>query len=372
MKKLVIFTQNLEFGGIQKVVSKLSNYLTSYYEVSIILAENNKKIKQSLFSTISIYQIPTLKIDVNQKDIGHWLIEYRTKELDKILKEIKPDILFSFAEYNNIIALKTLYKCKKIISLRAVFESMKAKKIHFLTFNEYKVLMQRYYPLASHMVTVSNYIKNEIQEIVPQLRTTTIYNGIEKDETNYICDVFPPKEEYILNIGRLHSQKGQVDLIKAFNMIKNKIPHKLLIIGDGDERPILENLIVQLKLENRVFLMKGLIKPYIFMKSCDLFIFPSYYEGFPNTVIEAMRCKSAIISYKFEGYEEIFYRDDNLCDIGDIKELSSKILYYLVNLDERTVLKKESYLRSKNFTLENTLKKYKAVIEEVEKGLTNI
>jgi len=365
MKKIVIFTQNLSFGGIQKVVSKLVTYLTKYYHISIILGESDKGIEQYISKNIDIQCIKTISIDINEKGIGDWLMNYRVNKLDNLLEIIQPNLLFSFGEYNNIIALKTKYKCKKIISLRAVFESMKAKKIHLINYLEYEKLMKKYYPLADNIITVSNYIAKEVTEMISNVQISTIYNGIGKDEVDTPCELIPPRYKYILNIGRLHPQKGQIDLLEAFSLIKDKLAHNLLIIGEGDNRAILEKRIEELSLKSRVFLLGEIANPYVFIKQCELFIFPSYYEGFPNTLIEAMACRVPIISYKFQGYDEILDEDNNLCKIGDIRALSEKIYYFLNSPIEKENLSKKLYNKSKSFVLKETLKQYHDEIKKV-------
>lgn len=364
MKEIVIFTQNLDIGGVQKSVSTLANFLSLQYEVIIILGEDNKNISYKLNDNIkSIKCIKYIKININEIGIAKKLMDYRVKELDILLNNISPDLLFSFGEYNNIIALKTSYKCKKLISIRAVFESMKAKKIHLLTYLEYEELMIKYYPLADSIISVSNYIEKELKDLIPNIKTKVISNGININNLNTTCIKNPPIEKYILNIGRVHPQKGQLDLIKAFARISTKIEHNLIIIGDGDYKVILQNEIDKLNMNKRVHLLGSIQTPYIFMKQCDLFIFPSYYEGFPNVLIEAMALKSPIISYKFQGYDEILNEDNNLCNIGDIKELAEKILFFINNDKDKNNLSKKMYNKSKQFILENTLKKY---LEEVK------
>jgi len=364
MKKIAIFTQNLDIGGVQKSVTTVANFLSSKYEIIIILGEDNKNISYRLNDNIkSIQCIKYIKIDINEIGIAKKLMNYRVKELELLLNNINPDLLFSFGEYNNIIALKTSYKCKKLISIRAVFESMKAKKIHLLTYLEYEELMIKYYPLADSIISVSNYIEKELKDLIPNIKTKVISNGININNLNTTCIKNPPIEKYILNIGRLHPQKGQLDLIKAFARISTKIEHNLIIIGDGDYKVILQNEIDKLKMNKRIHLLGSIQTPYVFMKQCDLFIFPSYYEGFPNVLIEAMACNTAVISYKFQGYDEILEENNNLCEIGDVNELAKKILFFINNVKDKNNLSRKMYSKSKQFILKDTLKNY---LKEVE------
>jgi hypothetical protein len=132
VQKIAIFTQNLDIGGVQKWVSAISNFLSKFYKVYIILAEDNKPIKYKLNSKITILKIKTKKIDVSKKYAGEQIFKYRVKELEKILKNIDPKVVLSFEDYNNIILLSTKVKVKKIVSVRVSFDMYKNKRVHLL------------------------------------------------------------------------------------------------------------------------------------------------------------------------------------------------------------------------------------------------
>lgn len=354
MKKIAIFTQNLSIGGVQKSVSSLANYLKEYFDIYIILAENNKEIKYNLQNT-PIKEIQTKKIDIKKQGIGEEIFNYRIVELEKILHTIKPDILLSYEDYNNLIALSTSYECKKIISCRVnIDDSYHNKLIHLLDENFYFKKMKKLYPLANTIITVSQSIQNELINKFKLKNTKTIYNGISLPNRNS-QDI--PYKNFILNIGRLHNQKGQLDLIDAFNLIKNDISQNLVLVGDGPLKTQLYKKIKEYKLGKRVFLT-GFDKPYKYILKCDLFIFPSYYEGFSNTVLEVMSSKKNIISYNYKGSEEILYKK-NLVPLGDTKALSLKILYYIKNQEKNTMMENLLFEKVKQFSLSRTLENYK-------------
>ena len=114
MKKIVLFTQNLDIGGVQKSVSTLANFLTKFYKVYIVLAEDNKKIRYRLDFGVEVLMIKTKKFDLQKKFIALKIFNYRVKEFDKILKIIKPSLVFSYEDYNNLIVQKSV---KPVFSL---------------------------------------------------------------------------------------------------------------------------------------------------------------------------------------------------------------------------------------------------------------
>jgi len=349
MKKIVLFTQNLDIGGVQKSVSTLANFLTKFYRVFIVLSEDNKEIRYKLHSSIEVRMIKTKKFDLAKKTTALKIFNYRVKELDKILNIIKPSLVFSYEDYNNFISLKTKYKTQKIVSVRVSIDNYRNKRIHLFDESYYLKNCKKYYKNEKVLV-----VSKAIQKHIPHAKV--IYNGIRN-----LKALDNPFQNYILNVGRLHEQKGQVDLIQAFNCIKDKTEHNLIIVGDGKLREKLELLIAQLKLQKRVLLV-GFDNPYKYYKNASFFVFPSYYEGFPNALIEAMKSNLAVLSYDFPGSEEILQKR---IELGNIQELAHHMLYLLENEKEREkiVLNNEQFISS--LTLSKTLKNYKFQIDKM-------
>lgn len=357
MKTIAIFTQNLDIGGVQKSVFLLSSFLKNEYDIKIILNEDNKNINYEI-KDIDIFKIKTKEINIQEEGIGEKLFNYRVRELTNILDKIKPDILISYEDYNNLIALESSYFCKKIVSCRVnIMDSYENKNVHLLNSDFYYKNIKKLYPLANKIITVSHSIKKELSDIFHINNSITIHNGISRIKTFSTCNY----SNFILNIGRLHKQKGQMDLIYAFDKIKNEIEQNLVIVGDGQLYTRLQKEIKLRKLEQRVFLV-GFDEPYKYIKNCSLFVFPSYYEGFSNTILEVMSCKKNIISYDYQGSEEILF-SENLIPVGDIEKLSFKMIKYLKNKKLNDSLGFTLFEQSKKFTLENTLSKYKKEVE---------
>ena len=345
MKHIVLFAQNLDIGGVQKSVVNLANFLVKFYKVSIILAESNKKIAYKLNKKIKIITIKTKKIDVTRKYIGLKLFKYRIKELDKILKKIKPTIVLSFEDYNNFILFNTKYKTVKVGSVRISSDFYIGKKIHLLDEDFYRTNRKLYKKFKT--IVVSKAIAKDLPN------SKLIYNGIESKK-----DLKNLYENYILNVARLHLQKGQKDLINAFKLISQKIDEDLIIVGDGVLKQELDLLIKELKLEDRVKLV-GFDNPYRYFKNAKLFVFPSYYEGFANALLEAMKKNIPIIAYNFKGSEEIL---EKRVSLGNVESLANEIYKALKNEKYKKELLEQNRV-VKEFSLHKTLREYKKVLD---------
>ena len=92
-------------------------------------------------------------------------------------------------------------------------------------------------------------------------------------------------------MGRLTRPKGQWHLIRALSYVKKEIEDvKLLILGQGELKGYLKELVDKLDLRNNVEFLGYQRNPFKYIASSDLFVFSSLYEGFGNVLVEAMAC----------------------------------------------------------------------------------
>ena len=190
--------------------------------------------------------------------------------------------------------------------------------------------------IAKKVITVSQYNKNYlIQKYkIPPNKIEVIHCGID-------TDFFKPgknenKENIILTVARLHPVKGLEYAIKACALLKQKgYKFKYLIVGEGSERPKLENLIRNLKLENNVFLEGARTKEEVikYYQKAKIFILPSITEGLPVSLMEAMACELPVIATKVCGVPELVEDGINgyLTPPKDVQQLAQKMEILLNN-----------------------------------------
>lgn len=383
MTGVALITQNLGFGGVQRVVANLANYLVKHCRVSIILFED-KPPEFDLDAGIRIIALPGKRLDphiVSGEDRelkvkeGEALYQYRVSLLRRVSGELDAEIFISFEDYNNMIAIDALRggldNRKLIVSSRVSIEHQyKAVLVHFLDFDFYKEGIRRLYKKADVVVSVSEGIKKELEKL--GVASRVIRNGVDSAEVNRLAEEEVEFANYIVCSGRLNKrQKGQDDLIRAFAKISGSIRERLIIIGDGPDRSCLENLIADLELKDRIQIIGFTKNPYKYIKNAEMFVFPSYYEGFPNMLIEAMACGCACISYDFEPSGAEISGDGSYMKIvkrGDIAGLASAIEDFCNDDNKIAYYKERALERAEDFNMTVTLNKWHSLIDQIVCG----
>lgn len=156
-------------------------------------------------------------------------------------------------------------------------------------------------------MTVSDILKNKLKQQWPDLGTKmyTIYdiinpNTIRSLAQKEITETFPHTSLSLLTVGRLVKPKGYDLLLQAASILKNRnIQFTWYIIGEGPEKTFIEHEIQINDLKNYVFLLGLKENPFPYMKTCDIYVQTSKFEGFGMTIAEAKILNKPIISTNY-------------------------------------------------------------------------
>jgi len=275
LKKVMFYINNICHGGAERVIVNIANYLSEEYE-TVFVTSTKEPDEYILSDKVKRYVLEKTFVKRNrlQKNI------YRIKNLRKICKNEKPDILISFMaepNFRSIIASLGL-KTKCLVSVRndpAVEYGGRSGK-----------LVAKYLlPLADgcvfQTVDAKNYFGKRMSE-----KSRVIYNAVKED-------FFETKHKYIskkvVTFGRLQTQKNQLLLINSFSKVLEKHPDaKLEIYGIGNLEELLQNRIQELGLEDSISLMGITDKVAEILSESAVFVLSSDYEGMPNALMEAL------------------------------------------------------------------------------------
>ena len=161
----------------------------------------------------------------------------------------------------------------------------------------------------------------------------------------------------ILAAGRLTRQKDHETLLRAFALLRQSTPARLLILGEGEERNNLEALIDRLGIRPDVQLQGFVLNPFAHMARARLFVLSSQWEGFGNVLVEAMACGAPVVSTDCpSGPAEILQSGlfGRLAAVGDPRSLADAMLQTLRSPLAPAILRK----RALEFTSDRAVQGY--------------
>lgn len=173
--------------------------------------------------------------------------------------------------------------------------------------------------------------------------------------------VIPEDIPVLLSVGELIKRKNYKTVLKALSQIKDK-NFIYLICGRGVLMEYLHNLTKQLGLESKVKFL-GFRKDIAeICKTADLFIFPSYQEGLPVALMEAMACELPVIASNVRGNRDLIAKE-NLFEPEDIAALTNLIKKQLELINQHK-LRKVTYKNLEQYSLQNVMKQMADIYEE--------
>ena len=289
----------------------------------------------------------------------------------------KPNIVFSAGDHLNLVSiiscLISFSKCKLSLSSRvspydtyknkskSVFNSFfKSRLLYFL----FKYLNWR----ADLLSCVSKDMVKQYKKIFKIHKHICIYNIISNSRisrsvsrNNERSDTYGKKKISIIAAGKLAPWKGFHDLICSFALVKKKYSVNLTILGDGEEKTNLKNLVNKLGLNTCVRMPGYVENPLEYFARSNIFVLSSYIEGMPNVLIEAISCGCTPVASRCKtGPEEIIKNGVNgyLYPVGNIKKLSNQIVAAINKPIKKNILKKSVKL----FNEEVIINKYKKLL----------
>lgn len=213
-------------------------------------------------------------------------------------------------------------------------------------------------------------ITNEIK-VIPNFIDFNRFSLKPKD--HFKKAIAPNNERILIHTSNFRKVKRTGDVIRTFQKIQQKIPSKLLMVGDGPERAYNELLSRELGICEHVrFLGKQDAIEEILSVS-DLFLMPSESESFGLAALEAMACKVPAITSNAGGLPEL--NIDGFCgfmsNVGDVEDMAAKGIQILENDEVLQRFKENAFIRAQDFDLKKILpiyiEYYNQVIEEAHK-----
>ena len=367
--KVLILSITLEGGGSERRTVYLLKYINrNIFEPILCLKEKRGEYLKDIPQSTKLCTIKS-----------HYKLLTLLKMYKVILKE-KPDIIFGF----NVWGMNTI----ALMALKLIFHKRKVKLIigvgtnpsYFKPLRIIRFTCSFADLIAANSYGIRNYLISSWK--IPKEKIRVIHNGVDIknidklsfEKINHIWI----KNNYnvIVSVGRLSEPKGYPYLIEALTIVNKKIPVYLIIIGQGEEEEKLKKLAKKIEIENKVDFIGFKQNPYKYIAKADLFVLSSLWEGFPNVLLEAMACRTPVVSTDAPyGPSEIIEDGLNgyLVPVADSTRLAEKILYVFDNLDKQeNVIREAREKIEKKFSVNKMIKNYEKLFYSIYEDNTHL
>lgn len=356
-KNVLIFNHGFKNGFIEASNQYSRLFDTNKYNVTVAYldGEPNEEIRKKhlaeniIFLNTPLYEKRGLKLHTIKKMLAlHRLHKFHIV----ICHRYKPTYIMLWVA-----------KFCRIPNLFCVMHEMKTFK-HFSRKLTLKLLAQKNIVVAGVSNAVRDDLKNSLARTY-QDQVITLYNAIDVSatETQLLNQVEAREQLKLSNndfvfgiLSRLVAAKDHKTLIEAFAIIKPQCPNaKLVIIGEGELKPILENQIALLGLMHDIVITGFLPKAFTLLKALDVFVLSSIKEAFGRVLLEAMVAKCPIIATKTDGIPEVLGDVGILVEKQNPQELANAMLkFYQMSAHERAKQSDVGYQRTVcNFSVDH-------------------
>jgi N-acetyl-alpha-D-glucosaminyl L-malate synthase BshA len=220
---------------------------------------------------------------------------------------------------------------------------------------------------SSFITAVSENLKQEtLQFFKIESEIRVIHNFVDtkrfqhSDKAHFKKMLAPQDERILTHVSNFRKVKRVEDVIRVFEKVNQKIPSKLLMIGDGPERQNAEELCRELNICNEVRFLGKQEQVDEILSITDLFILPSGYESFGLAALEAMACGVPVISTNTGGLPEINESGITgyLSNVGDIEDMAQNSIKIISNEAILNSFKNNALLQAKKFQRESIVPQY--------------
>jgi len=318
MPPIVFLLPSLAHGGAQKVFLEIAHYLAGKgFNVILVSLDREGELLNRIQSNLEVVYLDKGLKGRRIKRIVQWF------RLHRFVAKRRVTNVVSTLTGMNIFTLSCFLFAKKVnITIREA-NSLENNPSLLI-----KSLMWLLYPRANKVIFTSEYVKMQLLQWrrMERIQVEVLPNPIDIEKIRVQAgkplqnDGGRVSGKYrVIAVGRLVKQKGFDVLIDALAIARKTEDIKLVIVGEGPERTYLEEKIKRLQLVDDVMLVGYKANPYPYISSSDLFVLSSRWEGYVNTVIEAMALGVDIVATD--------------CKSGPGKLLQEKLNYHLVPVE---------------------------------------
>ncbi len=227
------------------------------------------------------------------------------------------------------------------------------------------------------VTTVSNSLKEDTLRLFNiKKNIEVIYNFIDfekqvtwKAEDCMRDTLASPNEKILAHVSNLRPVKRVLDVIRIFHKVQQKIPSKLVLVGDGPDKEKADLLAKELGINDKVLFLGKSDEIRKILCLTDLFLLPSETESFGLAALEAMAGHTPVISSNTGGLPEVNIHGVTgfLSNVGDVEDMAKNAIYLLSDEARLEKFKQQAFDSAHQFSIENILPKYENMYKRVIK-----
>ena len=370
MKKILFLIPNLKHGGAEKVLVNLANNLDrSKYDVTVQTLFDVGVNKESLLPHVRYKTVFKKEFRGNNRFFQLFSPKYLW---DRFVKE-RYDIAVSYLEgpTSRILSGCDDPHTKRIAWLHIELNTPKLAALGFRNVGE----AQKAYRSFDEVVAVSRNVRDcFLQNLQIQRPIRVLYNTNETEQilqrsSEPLDDPrFPVVGPTVCSVAKLMPTKGFDRLLQVHKRLLDEgHPHKVCILGIGEDQKMLEREIARLGVQDSFLLLGFQKNPYKFVSRCDLYVCSSRREGFSTAVTEALVVGTPVVSTDCSGAKELLGEND---EYGIVVENSTEGIYEGMKrmLSEPALLahyKEKAKERGSFFSRTETVKAVEAMLDSL-------
>jgi glycosyltransferase involved in cell wall biosynthesis len=311
--------------------------------------------------------------DVAVHSLGGVRLWQAVVPLAKLLRQVRPDVLFSTSGGTNVVAVlaRRLSGCRPRLVLSERNAQVRARRSWKDPVMRW--LKGRTYARADVVTAVSEGVARELTDElgVPPERVKVVYNPVvtpgllAQAQEPLDHPWFAGDAPVVLACGRLVPQKDYPTLLRAFRAVRDAGAARLVILGEGPEEGTLREMVADLGLEPDVWFAGFDVNPFRYMARCSCFVLSSRHEGLPGALIQAMACGAAVVSTDCpHGPAEVVTDgvDGFLVPVGDAAALAARVSAVLADPALGDDLRARATEKVAHFAMEDSLALYAATL----------
>lgn len=289
----------------------------------------------------------------------------------RYLRRERPRVLLAAGHRFNIAALWAARLAPSVPVYLSVHNNISAEAGSGRRLQRRLQVVARNYPRACGIVTVSRGVARDLIDNcgIDAGLVRTIYNPVISERFRSMAAAAPPAHDWfnesvpiIVAVGRLTRQKAFDHLLHCFAALRQRRPCRLIILGEGPDRPQLEQLVAQLGLTEQVWMPGFVANPYPFMRIASLLVLSSIFEGLALVLVEAMALGTPVVSTDCpSGPAEVLEdgRYGTLVPVGDREAMVAALDRVLDTPVDKALLSSAV----DRFTVENVVSQYEEFLQ---------